>query len=356
MQKFLNSLRLLNKNIWLYILADGFYYAGYSVVDAFLSVLITVKLAPGRVDLVGFVIGYYMLTRSIAEIPISRITRRFNSSTKRNLVSVSYLIYGGLVMLMGYSTSLVQIFIIQTFAGIIDAMVYPLKWPLFAKSIDKEEELAWSLEDIAATALPAGFTMLAGLAATAFGMQAPFIIFGILLITSGTIFRFVRPPANNLDQLVTAEHVKTLRYITSTLKENRIHFQISGGLAAMAYGARNRPLADIDVDIYKKDVIKIKKLFSKYIIRPFSSYKDEQFDIFLMTLKINSILVDFSQVEDMYFLNPHGKKRRESVDLESAETVKFLDLIIPIEKKENLIDYKKFIAREVDRKDVEEIG
>lgn len=39
-----------------------------------------------------------------------------------------------------------------------------------------------------------------------------------------------------------------LIWIADILKKQQIRFQISGGLAAIAYGA-NRPLADIDIDI-----------------------------------------------------------------------------------------------------------
>lgn len=58
MKSLLVSLKALTRNALLYIVADGFYYAGYSVVNVFLSALITNSIAPGRIDLVGFVVGY----------------------------------------------------------------------------------------------------------------------------------------------------------------------------------------------------------------------------------------------------------------------------------------------------------
>ena len=356
MRNLLISIGLLSKNIRLYIIADGFYYAGYSVVDAFLSALITIKIAPGRVDLVGFVIGYYMFVRALSEIPISRITKKLSSVQKRNLVSTSYLFYGGLIIMMGFVDSLSQIFVIQTIIGLLDATAYPLKWPLFVKSVDKEEELAWSLEDIAATLLPAGFTILAGSLAGAFGLQAPFILFGALLLISGTVFRFIKTPTATIEHLVTPVQIKTLKALVSDLKNAGVHFQVSGGLAAIAYGARNRPLFDIDIDISKKDLPKIERLFGKYIIKPLHHYEDAQFDIQLMTLEIDGVRIDFAQAENMCLISPAREKRRENVNLAASEPRIIFDVEVPVENKQSLIAYKKFIARPTDLKDVEEIS
>ena len=356
MRNLLKAFQALNKNIRLYIIADGFYYAGYSVVDAFLSVLITIKIAPGRVDLVGFVIGYYMFVRAISEIPMSRLTRKLTPVQKRNLVSASYLLYGGLIIAMGFADSLVQVFAIQTIVGLLDAVAYPLKWPLFVKSVDKEEELAWSLEDIAATILPAGFTILAGSLAGAFGLSAPFILFGMLLLTSGVIFRFLRPHAiNNIETVVTPTQIKILRDLVSNLNKMQIPFHVSGGLAAIIYGARNRPLFDIDIDVSKKDLLKIEKFFKKYVVEPLHPYKDSQFEIWLMTLEIGGVRIDFTQAENMCLVSPTGEKRCENINLTIAESHMLFDIKIPVENKKNVVEYKKFIARETDLKDVEEI-
>ena len=45
-----------------------------------------------------------------------------------------------------------------------------------------------------------------------------------------------------------------LIWITNILKKHQIPFQISGGLAAIAYGA-SRSLADIDIDIPDNNLI-----------------------------------------------------------------------------------------------------
>ena len=85
-------LKSINTNVKSYIIADGFYYAGYSVVNAFLSILITSKVTGGRLDMVGYAISYYMFVRALTEIPISRWTKKFSLLTKRNIIAYSYII------------------------------------------------------------------------------------------------------------------------------------------------------------------------------------------------------------------------------------------------------------------------
>jgi hypothetical protein len=78
-------LKSIGSNVKIYFIADGFYYAGYSVVNAFLSLLITSKITEGRLDMVGFVISYYMVIRAISELPLSRLTKNLLSLLKRIL-------------------------------------------------------------------------------------------------------------------------------------------------------------------------------------------------------------------------------------------------------------------------------
>ncbi len=186
-------LKSLNPNVKSFIISDGFYYAGYCVVNAFLSILITTKIAGGRLDIVGYVISYYMLVRAVTEIPLSRWTKKLSFLAKKNLIAVGYVFYGVLILVLGYSTELWHIFLLQTFIGLLDSMVYPIKWTLFTKIIDVgNEELEWGLEDIFTGLLPAIFTTVAGFVSAQFGLQYAFWVFAILLWVSGLKFLSIK--------------------------------------------------------------------------------------------------------------------------------------------------------------------
>ena len=64
--------------------------------------------------------------------------------------------------------------------------------------------------------------------------------------------------------MLTEIQKQVLGYLVQTLSGEDIEFQVSGGLAAIAHGA-TRPLYDIDLEIHKKDVEKVRMLFKEYI-------------------------------------------------------------------------------------------
>jgi predicted MFS family arabinose efflux permease len=183
----------ISSNVKSYIISDSFYYAGYSVVNAFLSILITSKVTGGKLDTVGYVLSYYMLVRAVTEIPLSRWTKNLSFLSKRNIIASSYIFYGILIFLLGYSTELWHIFLIQTVLGLLDAITYPIKWGIFTKIVDKgNEELEWGFEDIASNLLPAIFTAIAGVVSVNLGLEYAFLLFAILLTISGLTFFFIR--------------------------------------------------------------------------------------------------------------------------------------------------------------------
>ncbi len=157
------------------------------------------------------------------------------------------------------------------------------------------------------------------------------------------------------DDLVSKKQKNVLKVLAGVLRENNIPFQISGGLAAIIYGAKNRKLFDIDIDVSGKDLPKITLFFSDYIVRPLQKYKDDNFEINLMTLKINDVFIDITQAENIYFISKTGEKIYENIDLAHPAIIDFASMRLPVENKDNLIRYKRFLGRETDIKDVEEI-
>lgn len=155
--------------------------------------------------------------------------------------------------------------------------------------------------------------------------------------------------------MISENHKKVLKQVVQTLKENNIPFQVSGGLAAIVYGAE-RTLYDIDIDVRKKDIPKVRKLFKNYIQEDFHHLQDEHFDIWLITLHIDGISVDISHAEESYFVGKDGNKIRMDADVSKAKLLNLEGINVPVEDKEELIAYKKIIARDTDLIDIEQIS
>jgi len=141
-------------------------------------------------------------------------------------------------------------------------------------------------------------------------------------------------------------------WIIGILRQHRIPFHISGGFAANIYGSK-RPLADIDIEVPDNKISIIKDDVKGFIIYGPKRYKDERFDLLLMTLRYKGQEIDICGIDSQKLFNKKtGKWEKESIDLSKATRKKAYGHLVPIIPLKNLIRYKKKIARDVDRKDV----
>src|SRR3990167_5068683 len=86
---------------------------------------------------------------------------------------------------------------------------------------------------------------------------------------------------------------EALIWITNILRRYSIPFQIAGGLAVRAYGS-TRELMDIDIDISENDFEKIINEVKPFIIFGPAQFKDDKWDLFLLTLNYMGQEIDLS--------------------------------------------------------------
>src|SRR5438067_2228461 len=82
-----------------------------------------------------------------------------------------------------------------------------------------------------------------------------------------------------------------LKWIVATLNKLQIPFQVTGGFAASAYGSK-RSFSDIDIKIHDKDINRLSEEVKEYIVFGPEQYKDENWDLFLMTLQYQGQEID----------------------------------------------------------------
>lgn len=179
----------VNNKVIVFILSDMFYYAGIDLPYAYMAVLITSQVSDGNVGAVGFSLTITMLARALSELPFSKITQKYNKTTKRNIVTASLILYGILLMILGQAHALWHVYVLQAFIGLLEGLAYPIKWGIFTSILDKgKEEFEWGLEDVASTFFPAVVAMLTGVLAGLVGLPTLFFLFGIVMIISGVLF------------------------------------------------------------------------------------------------------------------------------------------------------------------------
>ena len=146
---------------------------------------------------------------------------------------------------------------------------------------------------------------------------------------------------------------EALRWIVNILRKNKIHFRISGGLAVNAYGSK-RNLADIDIEIHDKDFEKILHFIKDYKYIGPNKYKDNEWDILGLAIDYKGQSVEFVGADSQKIFNKNTKKwEKLESDLKKFNNKIIFRITVPIMPKEELIEYKSKIRRDVDLEDVE---
>jgi len=147
------------------------------------------------------------------------------------------------------------------------------------------------------------------------------------------------------------KHLAVLKFVVEKLETNGIQYQLTGGFAGNVYGSLWPP-HDIDFDVLEADFAKIAEIFEPQIKNPPHHYTDPEFDFRLMTLEIDGIEVDFTQVENSFGITTSGERFPFQIDLSKAERHEFMGVEVMVEPLQNIIEYKRKIGRYEDVEDL----
>lgn len=154
--------------------------------------------------------------------------------------------------------------------------------------------------------------------------------------------------------LVTPEQAGVLLWLDRLLTVHNIAYQITGGLAAIAHGAR-RPLFDVDIDVSRADLEAVRDLLRPHLVDDIYRLRDENFDLTLLTAAVEGVTVDVSQAEDAYYRDLAGGLHRLDADLGRSVRRRVAGIYLPVIDRDDLIAYKRIIGRPTDLVDVEQI-
>ena len=107
--------------------------------------------------------------------------------------------------------------------------------------------------------------------------------------------------------MLTPGQRDALRMVTDTLRKQGIVFHLTGGLAAIAYGA-TRPLYDIDIEVHAADIPRVREVFRDVIAKDYYHHTDAHFDLWLLTLNVRGVPVDINPVEEVFMKSPDGRR------------------------------------------------
>ncbi len=148
---------------------------------------------------------------------------------------------------------------------------------------------------------------------------------------------------------------KNFNWIISVLKKHNVRFVITGGLAAKSYGSP-RPLNDIDIDIHDKDLYLILEDVKPYITFGPEQYKDERWDLLLMTLNHDGQDIDLSGGDTLKICDARtGKWMNNATNFSNTEEKEIFGLKVPVISKKDLVDYKSMLVGEHQQVDIQAV-
>lgn len=184
----------INKIIRVLIISDFFLQAGWGLIGPIFALFLTQQIQGGSLEMVGFVVATYWITKSI----IQPFIARFLDIKRGEKDDFQFLIVGMYVanlIPLGYffSTQAWHIFALEFIRGIAMACVTPSWDAIFTRHIDRGwEALSWSIESTA-IGFSAGFAAVFGaIIAGTLGFKAVFVLVSILGLISSSILLFVR--------------------------------------------------------------------------------------------------------------------------------------------------------------------
>ena len=145
------------------------------------------------------------------------------------------------------------------------------------------------------------------------------------------------------------------RWICKLLSERQIPFVVGGGFAVRLFGG-TRPLYDIDLDIPEERFSELLPAVQPYVVSGPSRFKDELFDVFLLTLDYQGQPIDITGAESIRVYDTIAQVwRNDPTDFEAVEMREAYGLTVKVQRPDLLVRYKRWIARETDLQDVDEL-
>jgi hypothetical protein len=144
--------------------------------------------------------------------------------------------------------------------------------------------------------------------------------------------------------------IETLKVLSDFFTHEGIVYHVTGGLAGNIYGS-NWKLSDIDLEVHLSDLSRVEKCFSAHVKRPIARYVDDEFDIWLLQLCLNGIVIDINAVEDFYVFT-NGERIKIETTFNSSMLLEYHDLKLSVQSLEEIIAYKRILNRRADVDDL----
>lgn len=146
-----------------------------------------------------------------------------------------------------------------------------------------------------------------------------------------------------------------LRWCVDLFDRCGAEFQVVGGLAARAYGA-SRPLVDLDFYVSSARYTDVIRAAGARCIWGPRAHRGEHWDLTFAKLRHKGVPIELGDPADArYFDRVRDEWVEQAVDFARSEIRELLGIPVSVMPREQLIEYKRGLDRDVDRLDLEQM-
>lgn len=146
-----------------------------------------------------------------------------------------------------------------------------------------------------------------------------------------------------------------LRWVRRVLDGSGIPFQLAGDAAAAAHGAA-RPVRRLELFIAAEHAPALLKAAAGQVVDPPWRRRDDAWDRVALSLSYGGVAIDVCLVEAARFRETAtGEWRDAAIDPAASVLRKVLAVDAPVMPRGQLLDQKRRLDREVDRRDVRDV-
>ena len=140
-----------------------------------------------------------------------------------------------------------------------------------------------------------------------------------------------------------------LRWVCRLLHESAIPFQLTGDIAAAAYGAAG-PIRSLELFIAAEHVPALLRGAKEHVVDCPWRRRDDAWDRVALSLSFDGVTIDVCVAEAARFREAAtGAWRDAGIDLAASVSLQVRGVVAPVMPREQLLDQQRRLDREVDR-------
>ena len=150
-------------------------------------------------------------------------------------------------------------------------------------------------------------------------------------------------------------HHLAAQWIVGLLRDRNIPFLICGGLAAKGYGSE-RDLNDLDLFVPDEHFSSVVRAGQKFVSKAAAHRQEEGWDLTYVQFKYEGIKVEVGNADGPQIFDAGSEIWVPlNIDFSRSVSVHLLGLELPLMLKEDLVQYKSALSRQVDIEDIRAI-